>query len=114
MLFRSGTTGHAESVQVVFDSTKISYGQLLEVFWHNVDPLTPNAQFCDHGRQYRTAIFYHNEEQKKLAKQKIEELEKTHKYSHPIVTQVVPAKTFWKAEEYHQQYLHKRNLNVCH
>lgn len=108
------TTGHAETVQVEYDPEIISYTKLLDLFFENHDPTQFNRQGLDIGENYRSVIFYHSEDQKKLAKQKIEELEKTNKYSHPIVTQVVPAKTFWKAEEYHQQYLHKRNLNVCH
>jgi peptide-methionine (S)-S-oxide reductase len=100
----SGVTGHAESVQVVFDPTKVSYTQLLEVFWHNVDPLTPAAQFCDHGSQYRTAIFYHGEEQKRLAEASKKALEQSGRFTKPIVTEIVPAGEFYKAEEYHQDY----------
>lgn len=100
----SGVTGHAESVQVVFDPTKVSYTQLLEVFWHNIDPLTPNAQFCDHGSQYRTAIFYHGEEQKRLAEASKKALEQSGRFTKPIVTEIVPAGEFYKAEEYHQDY----------
>ncbi len=100
----SGVTGHAEAVQIVFDPTKVSYAELLEVFWHNVDPLTPNAQFCDHGSQYRTAIFYHGEEQKRLAETSKKALEQSGQFTQPIVTEIAPAGEFYKAEEYHQDY----------
>jgi peptide-methionine (S)-S-oxide reductase len=106
----SGGTGHAESVQVVFDPTKITYAQLLDVFWHNVDPLTPNAQFCDHGRQYRTAIFYHNEEQKRLAEASKQALEQSGRFTQPIVTEIVPAGEFYQAEDYHQDYYQKNPI----
>lgn len=103
----SGTTGHAESVQVAYDPAKVSYAKLLDVFWHNVDPFTPNAQFCDHGSQYRTAIFYLNEEQKRLAEASKQELEKSGRFTTPIVTQIVPASEFYPAEDYHQDYYQK-------
>lgn len=106
----SGMTGHAESVQVVFDPQKISYSQLLDVFWHNIDPLTLDAQFCDHGSQYRTAIFYHNEEQKQLAEASKKALEESGRFSQPIVTEIVPAGEFYKAEDYHQDYYQKNPL----
>lgn len=106
----SGVTGHAESVQVVFDPTKVSYTQLLDVFWHNIDPLTPNAQFCDHGSQYRTAIFYHSEEQKRLAEASKKALEQSGRFTQPIVTEIVPAGEFYKAEEYHQDYYQKNPI----
>ncbi|MFL5344693.1 MAG: peptide-methionine (S)-S-oxide reductase MsrA [Hyalangium sp.] len=100
----SGTTGHAESVQVVFDPSKVTYSQLLEVFWHNVDPLTSNAQFCDHGTQYRSVIFYHDAEQQRLAEESKRQLEASGRFKQPIVTQIVPASTFYPAEDYHQDY----------
>jgi peptide-methionine (S)-S-oxide reductase len=103
----SGVTGHAESVEVVFDPTKVSYTQLLEVFWHNIDPLTPDAQFCDHGSQYRTAIFYHNEEQKRLAEASKQQIAQSGRLTQPIVTEIVPAGEFYPAEEYHQDYYQK-------
>jgi peptide methionine sulfoxide reductase msrA/msrB len=103
----SGTTGHAESVQVVYDPAKIGYDKLLDVFWHNVDPLTPNAQFCDHGNQYRSAIFYATEEQHKLAEASKKQLEQSHRFKQPIVTQIVAATAFYPAEEYHQHYYRK-------
>jgi len=99
-----GTTGHAEAVQVTYDPTKVSYQKLLEVFWKNIDPFTPNAQFCDHGSQYRSAIFYHDEEQKRLAEASKQELEKSGRFTQPIVTEIVPAGEFYPAEDYHQDY----------
>ena len=104
----AGGTGHAESVQIEYDPAKISYQQLLDVFWHNVDPLTPNAQFCDHGDQYRTAIFYHDETQRRLAEESKQQLERTMRFGRPIVTQIVSATEFYPAEEYHQKY-HEKN-----
>jgi peptide-methionine (S)-S-oxide reductase len=100
----SGTTGHAEAVEIAYDSTKISYDKLLDVFWHNVDPVTPNAQFCDHGTQYRTAIFYHDDEQKALAEASRELLTKSGRFKQPIVTEIKAASMFWPAEDYHQHY----------
>jgi len=99
-----GTTGHAEAVQVTYDPTKVSYQKLLEVFWKNIDPFTPNAQFCDHGSQYRSAIFYHNEEQKRAAEASKQKLEKSGRFTRPIVTEIVPAGEFYPAEDYHQDY----------
>ena len=101
----SGGTGHAEAVQVVYDPAKVSYEKLLEVYWHNVDPLTANAQFCDHGDQYRTAIFFEGEAQKKLAETTKAAVEK--KLGKTVVTQIVPAGPFYAAEEYHQDYYEK-------
>ena len=108
------TTGHAETVQVEFDPTKISYSELLDIFFENHDPTQFNRQGLDIGENYRSVIFYHSQKQKDSANDKIKELDKSNKYHRPIVTQVVEAKKFWPAEEYHQQYLHKRNLNICH
>jgi peptide-methionine (S)-S-oxide reductase len=99
-----GTTGHAEAVQVAYDPTKVSYEKLLEVFWQNIDPYTPNAQFCDHGSQYRSAIFYHDEEQKRAAEASKQKLEKSGRITQPIVTEIVPAGEFYPAEDYHQDY----------
>jgi peptide-methionine (S)-S-oxide reductase len=104
----SGTTGHAEAVQVVYDPTRIAYEKLLDVFWHNVDPLTPDAQFCDHGRQYRSAIFYHDDAQRRAAEASKQALEAAKKFSRPIVTEIVAAGDFWRAEDYHQRY-HEKN-----
>ena len=102
----AGGTGHAESIEVVYDPTKIDYGKLLDVFWHNVDPFARDAQFCDHGRQYRTAIFYHDDTQRRLAEETKSALEK--RFGRAIVTEIAPAGDFWPAEEYHQRY-HEKN-----
>jgi len=107
----AGETGHAESVQVVYDSTQISYEQLLEVFWRNIDPLAVNRQFCDAGSQYRSAIFYHNEEQRRLAEASKQKLEQTRKFDRPIVTEIAAASTFYPAEEYHQDFYKKNSLH---
>ena len=107
-------TGHAEAVEVEFDPAKISYDKLLDVFWENHDPTQLNRQGPDWGTQYRSAIFYHWPEQETAAKASKQELEKAHRYSKPIVTQIVPATTFYEAEDYHQQYLEKRGLATCH
>jgi peptide-methionine (S)-S-oxide reductase len=109
----TNTTGHAEVVQVQYDPAKVSYAQLLDVFWKNHDPTTLNRQGPDVGIQYRSVIFYHTPEQKAAAVASKQELAKSGKYSKPIVTQIVPAKTFWRAEEYHQQYLEKRGQSSC-
>jgi peptide-methionine (S)-S-oxide reductase len=106
----SGGTGHAESVQVIYDSKRIGYEGLLAVFWRNVDPLTKNRQFCDAGHQYRTAIFYHNEKQKRLAEQSKKELEESGRFHQPIVTEIVQAGEFYPAEDYHQNYYQKNPL----
>ena len=108
------TTGHAEAVQVEYDPAQVSYQQLLDVFWKNHDPTTPNRQGPDHGTQYRSVIFYHSPEQKAAAESSKQELDKSGKFRRPIVTEIVPATTFWKAEDYHQQYLEKRGLSSCH
>jgi peptide-methionine (S)-S-oxide reductase len=100
----NGTTGHAEVARITFDKTKISFDKLLEVFWKTHDPTTLNYQGNDHGTQYRSAIFYHNEEQKKLAEKYKEEINKSGAYDKPIVTEISPAKEFYKAEDYHQNY----------
>jgi peptide-methionine (S)-S-oxide reductase len=100
----SGATGHAESVDVVYDPAKVTYAQLLDVFWRNVDPLDGGGQFCDRGNQYRTAIFYHDDEQQRLAEQSKQALEASGKLKKKIVTQIVPAGEFYAAEDYHQDY----------
>jgi peptide-methionine (S)-S-oxide reductase len=107
-------TGHAETVQVEFDPARVSYEQLLDVFWTNHDPTTRNRQGPDIGTQYRSVIFYHTPEQKAEAIASKQKLERSGKYRRPIVTQIEPATTFWKAEDYHQQYLEKRGLSTCH
>ncbi|HEU4344507.1 MAG TPA: peptide-methionine (S)-S-oxide reductase MsrA [Candidatus Binatia bacterium] len=104
----SGRTGHAEVLQVTYDPTKITYSQLLEVFWRNIDPLTANAQFCDVGSQYRSAIFYHDESQKRLAEESKKALSK--RFKEPIVTEVAPASEFYRAEDYHQDYYKKNPI----
>jgi peptide-methionine (S)-S-oxide reductase len=104
----AGGTGHAESVQIVYDPKKISYEKLLDVFWHNVDPITADAQFCDHGDQYRTAIFYHDETQRRLAEESKRRLDESKIFPNPVVTQIVAATEFYPAEEYHQKY-HDKN-----
>jgi len=110
----SGKTGHAEVVEVIFDPEKVSYEQLLDVFWENHDPTTLNRQGPDIGEQYRSVIFYHSPEQQKAALASKEKLEKAKVYDRPIVTQIEEAGPFYKAEEYHQQYLEKRGLAKCH
>ena len=108
------TTGHAEVVQVTFDPAKVSYDTLLEVFFDNHNPTTLNYQGPDHGSQYRSAIFTYSPEQEAAAKAMIEKLTAEKKFKRAIVTQVEPAKPFYKAEEYHQRYLEKRGLASCH
>jgi peptide-methionine (S)-S-oxide reductase len=104
-------TGHAEVVEVDFDPAVISYHDLLTVFWENHDPTTKNRQGPDVGAQYRSAIFFHSPEQEAEAKQSRDEAQK--RFKRPIVTEIVPATDFWRAEEYHQQYLEKRGLSHC-
>ena len=105
------TTGHAEAVQVENDPNAISYDELLKVFWSNHDPTSLNRQGPDIGNQYRSAIFFHDEEQKKIAQKSKEELEKSGKFQKRIVTEIVPAPEFYKAEEYHQKYFQKHGLS---
>ena len=100
----SGRTGHAEAVQVAYDPKKVSYEQLLDVFWHNIDPTVKNQQFCDIGSQYRTGIFYHDDEQKRLAEASKAALEKSKPFKAPIVTEITRAGEFYPAEEYHQDF----------
>ena len=107
----SGTTGHAESIEIVFDPAQVTYSELLDVFWRNVDPTTRDRQFVDVGDQYRTAIFFHSEEQRKQAVASKEKMERSGKFGNkPIVTQIVPASTFYPAEEYHQKYYQKNGV----
>ena len=112
----SGTTGHAEAVQVVFDPTVVSYAKVLNVFWHNIDPTTLNRQFYDEGTQYRSAVFYHSEEQKSVAEASKKELAASGKFDKPIVTEIVPATEFYPAEDYHQAYYKKNpgRYNMYH
>lgn len=107
-------TGHAEAVEVEYDPARISYEQLLDVFWENHDPTQLNRQGPDWGTQYRSAIFFDSPEQEAAAKASKDKLEKSHRFNKPIVTQIVPATTFYQAEDYHQQYLEKRGLASCH
>jgi peptide-methionine (S)-S-oxide reductase len=100
----AGGTGHAEAVQIVYDPKKVSYERLLEVYWRNVDPTDAGGQFCDRGNQYRSAVFYHNDEQKRLAEQSKAKLERSKPFNPPIVTAIVAASEFYPAEEYHQDY----------
>jgi len=100
----AGITGHAEAVEVKYDPDKISYEKLLEVFWRNIDPTTEDRQFCDKGTQYRTAIFYHDEEQKRLAVASKAQIEQTKTFKEPVVTEITAATTFYPAEDYHQDY----------
>jgi peptide-methionine (S)-S-oxide reductase len=106
----SGSTGHAESVQVVYDPAKVNYDKLLDVFWHNVDPLTKDAQFCDHGTQYRTAIFYSDDGQRKLAEASRAKIEASGVLKGPIVTQILAAGPFYPAEDYHQEFYKKSSV----
>jgi peptide-methionine (S)-S-oxide reductase len=107
------TTGHAEVVQVVFDSRQISYEQLLEIFWNCHDPTTLNRQGEDVGTRYRSAIFFHSPEQEAAAKSSRAEQERSGRFEKPIVTEIAPASEFYRAEEYHQRYLEKRGLAFC-
>jgi len=98
----SGRTGHAESVEVIYDPAKVTYGQLLDAFWHNIDPLVKDRQFCDVGDEYRTAIFVHDEEQRRLAEESRKRVEAQLKA--PVYTEIATAGPFYRAEEYHQDY----------
>jgi len=100
-------TGHAEAVEVVFDPARVSYEQLLEKFWHSIDPTTKDAQFCDHGSPYRTAIFVHDATQLKAAQASLAALQKSKPFKEPIVTEIVMAGPFYAAEDYHQDYYKK-------
>lgn len=100
----AGRTGHAEAVEIAYDPSKISYDELLDVFWRNVDPTTKDRQFCDGGKQYRTGIFFHNEEQQRLALETKKKIETSSVLDRPIVTEIIAAGPFYSAEEYHQNY----------
>lgn len=110
----TGRTGHAEVVEVSYDPTRTSYDDLLNVFWTNHDPTTLNRQGPDRGTQYRSAIFYHDEEQRAAATASKERLSSSGKFASPIVTEITPASSFYRAEEYHQRYLEKHGLASCH
>ncbi len=107
-------TGHAEAVEIEYDPERVSYEQLLEIFWANHDPTTLNRQGPDIGTQYRSAIFYHTPEQRAAAIASKQALEQSGRFRRPLVTEIVPAGPFYRAEEYHQQYLAKRGLSHCH
>lgn len=110
----SGTTGHAEVVEVEYDPARVSYADLLKVFWENHDPTQLNRQGPDVGLQYRSAIFFHTPEQEEAARAAKEQMMQARRYRRPIVTVIEPATAFWVAEEYHQQYLEKRSQATCH
>ena len=106
----TGKTGHTEAVKVVYHPSKVSYERLLQVFWRNHDPLTPNAQFCDKGTAYRPGIFYGNEEEKRLAEASRASLEQSGRFKQPIVTEITAATAFYAAEDYHQDYYTKNPI----
>jgi peptide-methionine (S)-S-oxide reductase len=106
----AGGTGHTEAVQIVYDPSKVSYEKLLKIFWRNIDPTTPNRQFCDKGSQYRSGIYYHNQEQKQLAKESKAELDSNKPFPQPIVTEIKMASQFYPAEDYHQDYYQKNPI----
>jgi peptide-methionine (S)-S-oxide reductase len=110
----SGDTGHAETVQVTFDDEQVSYAELLDVFFALHNPTTLNRQGADFGSQYRSVAFWHDPQQRQQAEEKIRELDASGKWPDPVVTQVVPAARFWRAEEYHQRYLEKNGGGHCH
>jgi len=110
----TGDTGHAEAVQLIFDDERISYRELLDLFFDMHNPTTLNRQGPDFGSQYRSVVFWHDEEQKAAAGRKIKEIEASKKWPGPVVTQVVPASAFWRAEEYHQRYFEKNGAGFCH
>ncbi|MEZ6175719.1 MAG: peptide-methionine (S)-S-oxide reductase MsrA [Candidatus Scalinduaceae bacterium] len=103
----SGATSHFEAIQITYDPAKVSYSELLDVFWKQIDPTDPGGQFADRGLQYRTAVFFHNEEQRRLAELSKEQLNNTGKYGKEIVTEIIQATPFYKAEEYHQDFYKK-------
>ncbi|KAB0665014.1 peptide-methionine (S)-S-oxide reductase MsrA [Oryzomonas japonica] len=106
----AGGTGHAESVQIVYDPARIGYDRLLTVYWHNIDPTVKDRQFCDSGHQYRSAIFYHNEQQRRLAQQSKDALARSKPFREAIVTEITPAGPFYPAEGYHQHYYKKNPI----
>ena len=106
----SGESGHLEAVQVTYDPTKVSYEQILDVFWRQIDPTDVNGQFVDRGSQYGTAVFYHNEEQKKIAEDSKDRLDASGRYPNPVITPIIPAEKFYPAESYHQAYYKKSPL----
>ena len=109
-----GNTGHTESVQLTFEDKQVSYRELLDLFFDMHNPTTLNRQGPDFGSQYRSAVFWHDEDQRAAAEKKISELNESGKWPDPVVTQVAPADTFWRAEEYHQRYFEKNGVGYCH
>ena len=107
-------TGHAEAVEVTYDPARVSYGDLLQVFWEIHDPTTPNRQGPDVGSQYRSAIFTYSPEQQRMAEESLAAVGRSGRFRRPVVTEIVPAQTFWRAEEYHQRYLEKHGRGACH
>ena len=105
-----GHTGHTEAIQIVFNPEKVNYAELLRVFWRNIDPTTPDQQFCDKGNQYRSEIFYHDPQQQQLAQQSKAELEQNKPFPEPIITPITAATKFYPAEEYHQDYYQKNPI----
>ncbi|UCH12985.1 MAG: peptide-methionine (S)-S-oxide reductase MsrA, partial [Candidatus Omnitrophota bacterium] len=103
----SGTTGHFEAIQITYEPSVVSYKELLDIFWRQIDPTDAGGQFADKGSQYMTAIFYHNEKQRKLAEESKKELEKSGRFQKPIATKIIKASKFYKAEDYHQDYYKK-------
>ena len=110
----SDETGHAEVVQITYDPAQVGYDRLLDVFWSAHDPTTLNRQGPDVGTQYRSAIFFHSPEQERVAKASKEKMQASGKFRRPIVTEITPASTFYRAEDYHQKYLAKRGMSHCH
>jgi peptide methionine sulfoxide reductase msrA/msrB len=106
----SGATGHAEAIQIRYDPSRITYEKLLDVFWRQIDPTDPGGQFVDRGRQYRTAVFYHDDEQRRLAEESKAALERSGRYDRPLVTEIVPVRTFYRAEDHHQDYAAKNPI----
>jgi peptide-methionine (S)-S-oxide reductase len=109
-----GDTGHAEAVQVSFDDQQVSYGQLLDVFFDMHNPTTLNRQGPDFGSQYRSAIFWHSEDQRRAAEDKVRQVDQSGAWPNPVVTQIAEAGDFWRAEEYHQRYFEKNGGGYCH
>jgi len=112
----SGTTGHTESIQIEFDPAQVSYEKLLDIYWHNINPTQANGQFVDEGTQYRSVIFYHSDEQKRIAEKSRQALAASGRFENSIVTQIVPASAFYPAEDYHQKYYLKSTFqyNMYH
>ncbi|MEI7999526.1 MAG: peptide-methionine (S)-S-oxide reductase MsrA [Candidatus Omnitrophota bacterium] len=106
----SGDTGHAEAIEITYNPTEATYEQLLNIYWHNIDPTANNHQFVDYGSQYRSAIFYHNDQQKRIAEESKRQLAASGRFDKPIMTQIITATKFYPAEEYHQKYYQKSSM----